>query len=244
MPETKENIWIIGASCGIGAELAIEYSKTAHVIISARSEDKLEEVSKSLHNEHLVRVVDICQTSSIQAALNFILGKWHKIDRVILMAGAYQPMQLGHLDLAVARNIIETNFIGTVNVIETLLPGMSAFQLAICASVAGYFGLPNSQPYAASKAAVISLTESLKSEYSNVDVRLINPGFVATRLTEKNKFKMPMIISSKRAAKYIIAGLAGNSFEIHFPKSFSLIMKLIAILPYALMNRLNNRLTD
>lgn len=231
-----ENIWIIGASTGIGAALAKAYEAMgANLALSAR---------KAIENsKHIILPLDVMQLAEIEAARDLLMQRWDKIDRVILMVGAYQPMQFGRLDLKVVHDIIHTNLLGTFKVTEALvtLLARDKAQFAICASVAGYCGLPNGQPYAATKAGVISLTESLRAEYDGViDVRLINPGFVATRLTDKNTFEMPFIIDADLAAAHIVKGLNTSNFEIHFPKKFTYAIKLFSNLPYFVFNKLNS----
>ncbi|MDN5569299.1 MAG: SDR family NAD(P)-dependent oxidoreductase, partial [Paracoccus sp. (in: a-proteobacteria)] len=106
-----------------------------------------------------------------------------------------------------------------------------------------YVGLPQGQIYSASKAGVINLAESLRAERTDLDIRLICPGFVETRLTEMNDFKMPAIIKPEAAAQAIIKGLDGSAFEIHFPHRLTRSLKLIRALPYALSMRLTRRLS-
>lgn len=116
--------------------------------------------------------------------------------------------------------------------------------MALCGSVAGYIGLPGGQPYSATKAGVISLAESLYAECGNsFDVKLISPGFVRTPLTDKNAFKMPMIVEPDVAAAAIADGLLTRRFEIHFPRKFTLLLKLLRLLPYRLSLRLTRNIT-
>ncbi len=105
--------------------------------------------------------------------------------------------------------------------------------LAFIASVAGYRGLPQSFAYGASKAALINLCEGIYPELQrhNINISVINPGFVKTRLTEQNKFTMPFIITAPKAADEIFKGLEAKKFEIHFPKRFTYFLKLLRILP-------------
>jgi short-subunit dehydrogenase len=131
------------------------------------------------------------------------------------------------------------NFHGAVNVLDTILPYMQrqqAGEIYITGSLAGYRGLPKSAPYNASKAAVISLAESLHLELKlqGISLRLINPGFVESPLTNKNDFKMPFLISPEKAAEYIYKELSNNNFEITFPKRFAYIMKILRLIPYRL----------
>ena len=107
-------------------------------------------------------------------------------------------------------------------------------QVSIISSVAGYRGLPGAGAYCASKAALSSYAESLYFDMKrkNVRVTLVSPGFIETPMTDQNDFPMPFIKSTKFAAEKIFSGLTKKkSFEIHFPKVFTIMMKVIQILP-------------
>jgi short-subunit dehydrogenase len=118
-------------------------------------------------------------------------------------------------------------------------------QFVIYGSVAGYRGLPKGQPYSATKAALINLAESLylEEQPNQVDIKLINSGFVDTDLTRKNQFTMPMMVSADEAAEAIIKGLGKPAFEIHFPKRFTYLMKCLQRLPnwlfFSIARRMN-----
>ncbi|HEY4714112.1 MAG TPA: SDR family NAD(P)-dependent oxidoreductase, partial [Aquirhabdus sp.] len=102
------------------------------------------------------------------------------------------------------------------------------------ASVAGYFGLPNASVYGPTKAALINLTEILYSDLhpKGLNVYLINPGFVKTALTDRNTFTMPALQTPQQAADAIWQGMSAGRFEIHFPRRFTQVMKLLQLLPY------------
>lgn len=224
-------IWIIGASSGIGHALAIEMDgRGATLILSSRSEEKLEALNTDLGNRHRVYPLDVANADAVQMAANELFKS--KVNSVVFMAGIYQPAKLSALDLQDCRDILATNLGGAFNLIAALLPHHPA-QIVLCASVVGYRGLPNAQPYGAAKAGLINLAESLRAEMrdTSVDVRLINPGFVRTPMTAKNKFPMPMMIEPQEAAKAIADGLLGPSFEIHFPKRFTWLLKLARFIP-------------
>ena len=84
---------------------------------------------------------------------------------------------------------------------------------------------------------------SLNLKPFNIDISLVCPGFVDTRLTKKNSFPMPFIISPKEASREIFNGLHKGVFEIHFPKKFTIILKIISLLPYRLFFQLTAKLT-
>lgn len=237
----KKYIWIIGASSGIGAALAIEYANMGcQVAVSSRSASQLEENIKLLHGKgHIAMAFDVSDYQQVLNSVQKLSKVWPRVDKIIYMAGIYEPMKIGSLDLSLTQAIVHVNLLGAINVVEATLGFLksSKAQLAVCASIAGYFGMPNSQPYGATKAALINFVESLYYDHGkDIDIRLINPGFVKSRLTDKNSFHMPMQISAKTAANYIVKGLDGRGFEIHFPRAFSFLMKLLALLPYCLRN--------
>ncbi|PZO82322.1 MAG: short-chain dehydrogenase [Micavibrio aeruginosavorus] len=231
-----KTIWIIGASSGIGRALAMELdSRGANLILSARNEQALNTLSASLKNENSVVPFDAADKNSFAGAFSNL----RKIDSVVYLAAAYTPGKIEDIkpdDVAAA---ISINLEAPYTLLRHLIPlykKQGRGQIALCGSVAGYVGLPGGQPYSATKAGIINLAQSLRSEMAdeNIDVRLISPGFVRTGLTDKNDFSMPMIIEPEEAAKAIADGLSGNNFEIHFPKKFTFIMKIISMLPYCL----------
>ena len=234
----NRKIWIIGASTGIGAELAKALSKQgARIALSARDNEKLLEVKASLQGlDHGTYSLDVTDAEKVKATAERIAKDFGKIDSVIFMAAAYKPHDGKEPNLDTVKQIIDVNFTGALNVVYSALPILKAQgkgQIVLCASVAGFRGLPNGQPYCATKAALINFAESLyiENKDNNIDVRVINPGFVKTRLTDKNDFDMPCIISAEKAANYIVKGLRGKRFEIHFPKRFTYFMKLLKLLP-------------
>jgi NAD(P)-dependent dehydrogenase (short-subunit alcohol dehydrogenase family) len=132
---------------------------------------------------------------------------------------------------------METNFFGTLNCImavNSYFRERKNGHISMVSSVAAYRGLPAASGYCASKSALTSLAESLYFDFKrfNVRVSVISPGFIKTPMTDKNKFPMPMIKSPEYAAEKIFIGLTKkNVFEIHFPKSFTILMKLLKIMP-------------
>ncbi len=241
-----ETVWIIGASDGIGEALAREWAaRGARVILSARSEEKLKSLAVGLGPEHVAVSLDVADRESLDAAARRIteLGP---IDRVVHLAAAYDPGKIVEIDPVKAAQIVSINLTGSFHIAQ-VAPSLlrEGGQLALCGSVAGYFGLPQGQIYSATKAGVINLAESLRSELKDkVDVRLISPGFVDTRLTRRNNFEMPGMLTPEKAAVAIIDGLAGKRFEIHFPWRFTMGIKFLQLIPYWISLRLTRRLVQ
>lgn len=246
-----KTIWIIGASSGIGAALARELSaRGARLILSARSQDKLEALNTELGGRHIVSSFDSGNTEAMLQAFAAIQTQISQLDSVLFMAATYIAHDGQDRGIQIIQDMMRVNLGGAFNTVTTVQHYMEVQgygQIILCGSVAGYRGLPFGQPYCAAKAAIISYAESLKLdlERKNIDVKVICPGFVKTPLTDKNKFPMPMMISADNAAQDIAKGMQSRAFEIHFPKKFTYIMKLIRILPYgayfALMRKLATR---
>lgn len=240
-----ETIWIIGASDGIGAELARAYAaQGARLVLSARSKDRLSELAASLGTNHVVVPLDVGDRASLTAAAMQI-AELGPLDRVIHLAALYDPGKIAEIDADTAAQIVNVNLTGSFHIAQIAPPLLrKGGQLAICGSVAGYIGLPQGQIYSASKAGVINLVESLAAELSGkIDVRLISPGFVDTRLTQRNDFKMPAMVTPEAAAAAIVSGLNARGFEVHFPKRLTLALKLLRALPYWAALPLTRRLT-
>ncbi len=244
-----EYIWIIGASCGIGEALARELAaQGATLILSARREAELEALNASLGGAHRVVPFDVADSAQVQRAAEQVSGMGTRLDRVIFMAAIYRPEAIAARDYAFTKQLVEVNLLGAIYMTYAVLPlfeQQRAGQMVLCGSVAGYTGLPGGQPYSASKAGVINFAESLYAEVDNfIDVKLINPGFVRTRITDKNNFAMPMRLEPEQAAKAIAKGLKGRAFEIHFPKGFTYGVKGLHSLPYAIRLWLTRRMRD
>ncbi|MCA0043185.1 SDR family NAD(P)-dependent oxidoreductase [Celeribacter litoreus] len=248
MPDASrtERIWIIGASDGIGAALARGYhARGASLTLSARSENKLNELNDNLDSKHQVVTLDVSNRESLKAATDKV-AESGLVDRIVHLAALYDPGKVLDLDPDMAAKIISVNLTGCFNLAQIAPKALKPMgQLAITGSVAGYIGLPQGQIYSATKAGVINLVESLRAELSGqVDVRLISPGFVDTRLTQQNNFEMPAVIEPDEAARRIISGLDRKRFEIHFPRRLTLTMKLLRLLPYWASMPLTRRLVQ
>lgn len=236
-----KRIWMVGASEGIGEALAKDLAAEGAIIaLSARSEDKIKSLASQLSgNGHLAIPLDVTKQETVQLVWQLLTKQWPSVDVVIYNAGTYDPMGAAEYDLARTQRMMDVNFNGILHVLQPVLPAYvqaKAGHIILVGSVAGYRGLPKAIGYGASKAALIHLAENLKVDLAahNIRVQVVNPGFVKTRLTEKNEFPMPFIITPEEASKRILKGLKSGRFETHFPKRLSLGLKFMQLLPYRL----------
>jgi len=231
--------WVTGASSGIGRELAsLLDQKAARVVVSARSAEKLDELSAG---SQAIKpyTLDVTDETAVAACVDSIEHDLGPIDLAVLSAGTWAIMDQGELDIAAIRRGVEVNYMGVVNALAAVVPRMrerGRGHIAIVASVAGYRGLPRAAAYGPTKAALINLAETLKSELQpfGITVSLVNPGFVDTPMTRDNPFPMPGIMPADKAAQSLLDGLEKRRFEIIFPRGFVYAVKLLRILPYRL----------
>jgi NADP-dependent 3-hydroxy acid dehydrogenase YdfG len=233
-----KRVWVIGASSGIGASVARHLlALGARVALSARSATELECIAAPHGAAALAAPLDVTDAAAVAPVLQQIVSAWGGVDLVLLCAGSHQPVRAWELDAAVARRLVEVNLNGVINCLSAVVPQLleqKAGGVGVVSSVAGYGGLPTALIYGATKAALINLAETLYLDLAprGLAVYLINPGFVRTPLTDKNTFPMPALISADEAAREIIAGLEQGRFEIHFPRRFTLWLKILRLLPY------------
>ena len=196
--------------------------------------------------ETLALPLDLSRDGEIERARDALLARWGGFDLVVFNAGTYRPLRAWELSVEAVRETLELNLVGTMSGVAAVLPTLLAQgrgALALVGSVAGYGGLPKATVYGPSKAALINFAEVLHLDLAprGIDVFLIDPGFVATPLTAQNDFTMPALQTPAQAADAIVAGFARGDFEIHFPKRFTRVLKLLQWLPrrayFALVRR-------
>lgn len=246
-----KRIWLIGASSGIGRATAEAlHACGATVIVSARQQSALDEFVQS-HPGSQALSLDVTDRAATAAAARRLLQEG-PLNMVCYCAGYYQPMRATALDLDELLRHQQVNQTGALHVLDAVLPDLlqlakegHAAHLSLVASVAGFRGLPQGLAYGSTKAALIHLAETLFLDLrgKGIGVSLVNPGFVDTPLTARNRFKMPALITPQQAAAAMLRGWQRGDFEIHFPRRFTSALKFMRLLPYRWYFALVHRMT-
>lgn len=232
--------WLVGASEGLGRALALKMSGAgAELIVSARSAERLAALAADLPGPVQVVPMDIADRDSVAQAW----GQLGRIDGMIFLAGVYWPQSAKAWNGPEVEAMFDINLTGAARVLAHVVPDFVARDtghIVLTGSLSGFRGLPGAIGYAASKAGLYSLAESLDGDLKDtgVSVQLINPGFIRTRLTDKNDFTMPFIMDSDPAAEIFFDHMRRGGFARSFPTVFSLVFRLSALLPHRLYRRL------
>ena len=239
---------VTGTSSGIGAALCTRLTQEGHDVSGiARRKSQLGESTKKLGLFHGYQS-DVVDATGLRETIDTAVSNTGPIDVAILNAGIYQPQDGTRIDPQIYANHMNINYLGVVNALAAIVPDMVRARrghIAIVSSVAGWRGLPKSAAYGPTKAALISLAESLYFDLTpkGVKLQIICPGFVESEATAINDFEMPDLISAGNAADKIIEGMKGTDFSINFPKSFTRKMGLLRFLPDRLFFRVVGKQT-
>ena len=162
---------------------------------------------------------------------------------MVYLAGAYWPFGAKGWNAEQAETMGEVNFLGSLRAVGAILPGMQARgrgHVVLTGSLTAYGGLPGAAPYVATKAGIMALAESLRCDLrrTDIDVQLLNPGYIRTRLTAKNDFAMPGMMEPEDAARICFEHMNSDSFSRAFPTWFSFLFRGARFLPGWLYFRL------
>ncbi len=232
-------ILITGASSGIGEALARDYAESGRFLaLSGRDKERLESVAEACRGfgaEVAAQTVDVADRDATAKWISDIDAD-HPLDLVIANAGIAAGTGGRGESENQTRDIFAINLAGVLNTVWPALGPMRKRrhgQIAIVSSIAAFRGFPGTPAYSASKAAVKTYGEALRGWLASEGIRVsvVCPGFVRTRMTEKNDFPMPFVMDAAKAARIIRRGLERNKARIAFPWPMYFLAWLLGALP-------------
>ena len=245
------SILITGASSGIGAALARAYAAPrTHLALCGRDAARLAAVANLCREcgaEVLEACLDVTEGAAVAAWID-TADRASPLELVIANAGVQGGLWRDGAGetLDELHRVMEVNFGGVSNTVHLALPAMRRRrrgQVALISSLAALRGIPFSPGYCASKAAIMIYGEALRSWLApeGIDVSVVLPGFVETRLSHTVSGPKPLILPPERAADIIRRGLARGRRQIAFPYPLYFGMQLTRALPPGLVDAILRR---
>ena len=237
MTFADKTYWLIGASEGLGRALAEQLAGDGcRLILSARSKDRLRDMN--IPNASIL-AMDVTDQDSVDTAL----AQLPQIDGVIYCAGAYEPMRAQDWGRDSALKMMDVNVLGAMRVLPEVVKDFVARDsghIVLIGSLAAYHGLPGAVGYSTSKGALMHLAENLFMDLkaTNVKVQITNPGFIKTRLTQKNSFEMTQLMTPEVAAGHVVQAMRRGKFRTAFPYPFAGVFRLLRLLPDGWVRRI------
>jgi len=207
---------ITGASRGIGKAIALELAKQGSSVVvnyasSGTSAEQIVEEITAAGGTAIALQADVSQAEHVDALINSVLEKFHRVDILVNNAGITRDTLLLRMKPEDWQAVIDLNLTGvflcTRAVSKTMLKQRSGRIINI-ASVAGQMGNPGQANYSAAKAGVIGFTKTVAKEMASrgITVNAVAPGFIATDMTSN--------LNSEEILKYIPLGRYGQPDEI------------------------------
>jgi len=236
------SIVITGASSGIGEYLALAYAAPGmRLAVTGRDEARLTGVAERCRSAGAAVTAARVDATDRKAMADWLyeIDAASPIDVIIANAGIASGTPEGREDPELARRTFDVNLTGVLNSLQPMIEPMVARkrgQLVIMSSLASFRGFAGSAAYCASKAAVRIWGEAMRNELAHhgVEVNVVCPGFVVSRMTAVNKFHMPFLMETAPAAAVIKIGLERNKSRISFPWPMAAAVWLLTTLPATL----------
>lgn len=241
-------ILITGATSGLGREMALQCARSgAKVAITGRRSERLQAVLREIQNagaEGLALTGGVEDLSEVKGHYETIKQKWGGLDWAILNAGTSETMNARQFSAENCRRTFAVNVFGAANWLEMVIPGMihqGGGKIAGIASIAAFRGLPNGA-YSASKAALVTLMESVRVDLhgTGVEVVTVCPGYVKSEMTaDKKPGSMPFLLETSDGARRILTGIENGARMVDFPWQLSLPVRfLLGAMPGFLFDRI------
>jgi short-subunit dehydrogenase len=240
-------IIITGASSGLGKHLALGYASSDNeLVLLARRLEKLEAVAAECRLKGAKVETIICDVNDFELmkTIGTVLTKT-QIDRIILNAGISVGHSAGVTPFDDFHRLFQTNFLSVHALLEPIIPKMieqKSGEIVFISSLASLMSMPTSIAYSSSKRALNAYAEGLRYQLKSygIDVMTILPGFIDSEMTQKNRFKMPFLLSTDVGVMRIAKAIEKKKYFYPFPFRFYLMIKATLLLPQFLRDRIVN----
>lgn len=230
-------IWITGASSGLGKALSRALCEMGNfVIVSGRNKEALQKLTVGASGRMCAFPIDLAEGDEslihYAAKLNSITDY---VDVVICCAGVCEYEDGLSFEPSMYRRVMDVNFLGVVKTLHLALPMLKRSvhppQIVLVGSLSSIVPFPRAEAYGASKAAVEYFAGALRADVSRtpLKVSLVRPGFIKTKMIEKNNFDMPFMVDVEQAAQTIIKGVQKQKAVIDFPRRLSWPLRIFSV---------------
>jgi short-subunit dehydrogenase len=244
---SDEIVLIVGGSSGIGKESAKLFAaQGAQVILLARGADRLLETAREIEKQGgkvETLTADVAVPNEVQKAADIIGAKFGRVDVLLYSAAVFYLSPVETMDLQLARQSMDINYWGAVNITQAMLPLIRKGKrksLLFLSSLSAYTTPPFFTAYAATKYALRGFLLSLRQELNpeGIHVGMVSPGPVATPLIEKEihqeMYRLPLgipVLQPEAAAKGILQAVISKKQDLILPKRMDLAARLAMTFP-------------
>ena len=236
---------VTGASSGIGRALARELARDGYDLgLTARRAERLEQLAAEIRaagSQAACVAADATRRDETHAAMATLAERLGPIDLLVANAG----IGLGTNALAPDAGTLETEFrvnvFGAFYAIEAVIPSMrerGRGHVVAISSLASHRGLPGAAGYCATKAALTRLVEGMRPDWARAGIRatIVHPGYVRSELTDRNRYRMPLLMDTDRAARLVARAIRRRKKVCEFPWRMSILVRhLVRHLPDRLL---------
>jgi short-subunit dehydrogenase len=238
-----KRIFITGGASGIGKDLGVVLKDWGAKIALA----DIRPIQEASEND-LTFVADVTDPNAFLSIRDRLEKEWGGVDIVIAAAGVGGINPAQYFSTTLDHRTMSINYFGTVNTLFPFIGIMKAQgsgQLVGICSLAALRGLPQAASYSASKAAQMTLLESMRLDLNKtgISVTCIHPGFVDTPMTNHDEFQMPFKVSPRKSTMLILYAIAKKKSQFYFPWQMAWLSRLNRILPNAFYDFLMPRIS-
>ena len=240
-------IIITGASSGLGEALALHYATNENrLVLIARREERLRNVAQRCRDRGAEVETIVADVNNFERMreIGVRLGE-QGIDRIILNAGVSVGHGGGVTPFEDFERLFKTNFLSIHALLEPIIPKLMeqhSGEIVVISSLASLFTMPTSIAYSSSKRALNAYAEGLHYQLKphGISVMTIMPGFIDSEMTQKNRFKMPFLMSTEEGIARITHAIKRKKIRYAFPFRFTLMIRILTLFPQSLRDKIVN----